>query len=485
VTRKVVALLRAAGCVFAEEEAGLIIATARTPDELSAMVERRVAGLPLEQVLGWAEFCGLRIAVDPGVFVPRRRTEFLVQQALLVAPPGPVVVDLCCGAGAIGAALAAAVDRAEVHAADIDPAAVSCARRNVPGHVYQGDLYQPLPASLRGRVGLLVANVPYVPTGEIGFLPAEARAHEPRAALDGGPDGLDVLRRVAAGAPAWLAPGGHLLIETSGRQVPAACAAFAASGLTVRVASSDELPVAAGGQSYPAAAGGQSYGATVVIGTRLPFGRAREVLASGQHEPGDQDGDVRGSGGLAGDQGQHSQREPGGEHGPDEQPQRAAAADPGRNQDHGEQQFQRWQRPSPPPPSPLSRQRLGADADAVRVVVAAAFSPGLLDQVGVGLRAAPWGAQLGVGGAGLGVPGQVAAVDAVGVGGGGDRPPGGPDGLVVQVGAFGQAEDLKRVRAHGRLQVRRCHRDPGSSARARRARPEGAGSPAARLAGEG
>jgi release factor glutamine methyltransferase len=205
------------------------------------MVERRACGLPLEHVLGWAEFRGLRIAVTPGVFVPRKRTEFLAGQAIALARPGDVVVDLCCGAGAIGAALAAAVDRAEVHAADIDHAAVRCARLNIPGgHVYQGDLYDPLPEGLRGRVAVLTANVPYVPTGEIGFLPPEARAHEPLAALDGGPDGLDVLRRVAAGAPGWLRPGGHLLIETSERQAQAAAAAFAASGLTTRVASSAE-----------------------------------------------------------------------------------------------------------------------------------------------------------------------------------------------------------------------------------------------------
>jgi release factor glutamine methyltransferase len=240
--------LRAAGCVFAEEETRLLISAARTPEELAAMVDRRVAGLPLEQVIGWAEFCGLRIAVDPGVFVPRRRTEFLVRQAVLarggeeVARPGDVVVvDLCCGAGAIGAALAAALGGAEVHAVDIDPAAVRCAGRNVPGRVYQGDLYEPLPAALRGRVGILAANVPYVPTGEIGFLPPEARAHEPGVALDGGADGLDVLRRVAAGAPEWLAPGGHLLIETSERQAASAAAAFADSGLTSRVSRSDDL----------------------------------------------------------------------------------------------------------------------------------------------------------------------------------------------------------------------------------------------------
>ena len=170
-----------------------------------------------------------------------------------------MIVDLCCGAGAIGAALAAAVDRAEVHAADIDPAAVRCARLNLPGprgHVYQGDLYQPLPARLRGRVAILAANVPYVPTGEIGFLPPEARAHEPRAALDGGPDGLDVLRRVAAEAAGWLAPGGRLLTETSERQAPLAEAALAAVGLTARVARSADLE------------------ATVVIG-RLPVLTAR------------------------------------------------------------------------------------------------------------------------------------------------------------------------------------------------------------------
>ena len=241
----IVTRLRAAGCVFAADEARLLMEAAGTPAELDAMVGQRAAGLPLEQVVGWAEFCGLRIAVAPGVFVPRRRTEFLVRQAVPLTRPGAVIVDLCCGAGAIGAALAAAVDRAEVHAADIDPAAIRCARQNLPdGHVYQGDLYAPLPAGLRGRVTVLAANVPYVPSEEIGFLPPEARAHEPRAALDGGADGLDVLRRVAAGAAGWLAPGGHLLIETSERQVPRAAAAFTACGLAVRAARSADLDVA-------------------------------------------------------------------------------------------------------------------------------------------------------------------------------------------------------------------------------------------------
>ena len=248
----IVSRLRAAGCVFAEDETRLLTSTARTAAELDAMVDRRAAGLPLEQVLGWAEFCGLRITVTPGVFVPRRRTEFLVRLAAARAQPGAVIVDLCCGAGAIGAALAAAVDRAEVHAADIDPAAVRCARQNLPsGRVYQGDLYDALPAGLRGRVAILAANVPYVPTLQIALLPPEARAHEPRTALDGGADGLDVLRRVAAGSGEWLAPGGHLLSEISERQAPLAEAALAAGGLAARVVSSADLD------------------ATVVIGRRL------------------------------------------------------------------------------------------------------------------------------------------------------------------------------------------------------------------------
>ncbi|WP_405986535.1 putative protein N(5)-glutamine methyltransferase [Streptomyces sp. NBC_00872] len=244
VVATVVGRLRAAGCVFAEDEARLLVSTAGTTAGLTAMVDRRVAGLPLEHVLGWAEFSGLRIAVDPGVFVPRRRTEFLVLEAAALAPPRAVVVDLCCGSGALGAALAAALERAELYATDIDPAAVRCARRNVTavgGRVYEGDLYAPLPGALRGRVDVLLANVPYVPTEEVGLLPPEARIHEARVALDGGADGLDVLRRVTAAAPGWLAPGGSLLVETSERQAPLAVAAFTESGLIPRVARSEEL----------------------------------------------------------------------------------------------------------------------------------------------------------------------------------------------------------------------------------------------------
>ncbi|MEU9860239.1 putative protein N(5)-glutamine methyltransferase [Streptomyces sp. NPDC047971] len=238
-----VSRLRAAGCVFAEDEAELLFSSAHSADDVGTMVERRAAGLPIEHVVGWAAFSGLRISVDPGVFVPRRRTEFLVEHAVALAGPGALCVDLCCGSGAAGAVLLSAVEGAEVYASDIEAAAVRCARRNVEprgGRVFEGDLFAPLPRELRGRVEVLVANVPYVPTDEVGLLPPEAREHEPLVALDGGSDGLDVLRRVAAEAADWLAPGGHLLVETSERQAIRAVEVLAPHGLTPRLVSSEE-----------------------------------------------------------------------------------------------------------------------------------------------------------------------------------------------------------------------------------------------------
>ena len=246
--------LRAAGCVYAEEEARLLIAAGRAA-ELAAMVERRIAGWPLEHILGWAEFCGHRIALEAGVFIPRRRTEFLARQAVDMARPGAVVLDLCCGSGAVGVVLAACVGRVKVLAADIDPAATRCARHNLApwgGHVYEGDLYAPLPAALQGRVDIVVANAPYVPSKAIETLPREARIHEPRLALDGGPDGHHVQRRVAAEAWRWLAPGGPLLMETGERQAAQTADIFSRNGLLSRTARSED------------------WDATVVIGTKPP-----------------------------------------------------------------------------------------------------------------------------------------------------------------------------------------------------------------------
>jgi release factor glutamine methyltransferase len=273
--------------VYAEEEAELLTEAAESPAGLDALVARRVAGEPLEYVVGWAAFAGLRIIVEPGVFVPRRRTEALAREAAILLTPDSVVVDLCCGSGAIAAVLAGA-GAGEVYAADIDPVAVACARRNLapsgwssseepatPGWssseerapsgwssseerassrplCLEGDLYDALPKTLAGRIDILVANVPYVPTDEIALMPPEARDHEPAATLDGGADGLDQLRRVAADAPRWLAPGGSLLSETSERQAPYALEILAAAGLTARTVTDDDL------------------GATVAIGRRSP-----------------------------------------------------------------------------------------------------------------------------------------------------------------------------------------------------------------------
>jgi len=281
----VVAALRAAGCVFAEDEARLLIAGAADRADLESMIDRRVAGLPLEHILGWAEFCGLRIAVDEGVFVPRRRTGLLVQQAVALArgvgTAGPlddsaavrtgigrlpVIVDMCCGSAAVGVAVVTALGRAELHAVDIDPAAVRCAVRNVEavgGLVYQGDLYAALPGSLRGRIDIVVANAPYVPTVEIGMMPPEARLFEARVALDGGLDGLDLQRRIAAEASGWLVPGGWLLIETSERQAPITAGILERAGLTARVEHSAELS------------------ATVVIGTHRPTHRPEAPIPAG------------------------------------------------------------------------------------------------------------------------------------------------------------------------------------------------------------
>lgn len=237
----VIARLRAAGCVFAEDEARLLREAGGSPDDLETMLARRVTGLPLEQVLGWAEFGGLRLAVATGVFVPRRRSEFLAETAVALAQPGAVVVDLCCGTGALGAVLAARVQLGELHAVDLDPVAVQCARRNLgTGSVHEGDLFDPLPGRLRGRVDLVVANAPYVPTAAIALMPPEAREHEHRVALDGGPDGLDVQRAVISAAPEWLAPRGHLLVETSNEQARTTSELMRAAGLHARIATDDE-----------------------------------------------------------------------------------------------------------------------------------------------------------------------------------------------------------------------------------------------------
>jgi release factor glutamine methyltransferase len=274
---RAVVALRVAGCVFAEDEADVLGSAAADEAALEAMVRRRAAGEPLEQVVGFADFCGVRVRLRPGVFVPRVRSELLVRRggaAAVAAGRGAVVVDLCCGSGALGMAVHARAPQSTVYAADSDPTAVACAKDNLGDRVYQGDLFDALPDDLRGRVDVLLANVPYVATRHLPLLPAEARDHEPRTALDGGDDGLDVFRRVIAMAPEWLRPATAAL-ETPGQATasppgtaqgtsdgvpePIPSAARGASGEPLAVPGAAGEPLTVGGaSSEPSTARGGS-----------------------------------------------------------------------------------------------------------------------------------------------------------------------------------------------------------------------------------
>jgi release factor glutamine methyltransferase len=236
--------LRSAGCVFAEEEVNLLVSEARNLEDLTRLIEERANGEPLEYVLGFADFYGLRIKLKKGVFVPRKRTEFLVKQAIALVSTGDIVVDLCCGSGAVGAAVAAESNQIILYSADIDPIAVKCTLSNIPtsqSFVFEGDMYDALPYLIRGKVNLVVANVPYVPTQAITLLPHEARIYESKVALDGGIDGLDLQRKIAEEAPHWLAPGGFLLVETSERQALRTFEIFARAGFTTQIVKDEEM----------------------------------------------------------------------------------------------------------------------------------------------------------------------------------------------------------------------------------------------------
>ncbi|HEX5937085.1 MAG TPA: HemK/PrmC family methyltransferase [Actinomycetota bacterium] len=214
--RSVARALAGAGSIAADAEAEELIAAAAGEREVLAdLVGRRRRGEPVAWLTGAVTFCGLRIAVDPGVYVPRPWTETLAQRAASVLPPDGVAVDLGTGSGAIAAVLAAAAPDARVLATDVDPVAVACARRNGVD-ARSGSLDEPLPRELEGRIDVLTAVVPYVPTDDLPFLPRDVQAFEPRRALDGGADGSDVLREAARRAPRWLRPGGRLFLELGG-----------------------------------------------------------------------------------------------------------------------------------------------------------------------------------------------------------------------------------------------------------------------------
>lgn len=232
--------LRAAGCVFAEDEAALLIA--HEPDAVArdALVARRVAGEPLETILGWVAFAGLRLDVAPGVFVPRVRTELLARLAIDALPPGGTLVDLCCGVGAIAAAVAHNRPDVRVIAVDLDPASIAVAARNLARYGATA-LVSDMDAGITSPADVVTACPPYVPTAEIAFMPAEARDFEPRAALDGGDDGTDLQAAVFLAAARLLRPGGVAIVETSENQAERTAQRAVEAGLLPGVGRDDVL----------------------------------------------------------------------------------------------------------------------------------------------------------------------------------------------------------------------------------------------------
>jgi release factor glutamine methyltransferase len=240
---RISAVLRRAGCVYAGEEAHLLVAAVADGRDVDELVSRRCDGEPLEYVLGYAHFCGHRIAVGPGAFIPRRRTELVVDVAIAHTVAGAQVLDLACGVGAIGLAVARARP-VTLTACDIDPVALTFARtnlRNLGADIIQGDLFGALSPSVHGAFDVVVFNGPYVPRDEIATLPREAQRYEPRGALDGGIDGLDLHRRVADELWRWLSPTGVLIAECAAHQVSAVLTLFMTHGWESATIGDDDI----------------------------------------------------------------------------------------------------------------------------------------------------------------------------------------------------------------------------------------------------
>jgi release factor glutamine methyltransferase len=229
VLQRVTAQLAAAGCVAADEEAAELVAVADDHGDLQWRIGRRRSGEPLAWITGATTFCGRRVAVWPGVFVPRAQSEELARRAVAALGSGPCrAVDLCTGSGAV-AAVMAGVPGAAVIGVDRDPRAAACARANGVVAVV-GDLAGPLAP---GCFDVVTAVAPYVPTAALAYLPADVVRHEPRGALDGGADGLQVVRRVVSAAAGLLRPGGTLLVELGTDQDRLLATTLTEAGLTV------------------------------------------------------------------------------------------------------------------------------------------------------------------------------------------------------------------------------------------------------------
>ncbi len=233
----VVERLAAAGCVAAAEEAAELLAAAPDAATLERWVRRREQGEPPAWITGTAYFCGHALHISPGIYVPRPQTEELARRAAALLPVDGWALDVCTGAGAVAAHLLAEVPTAVVVGIDIDPRAAGCARRNGVRAV-AGDLDAPLRDGRRFDVVTAVA--PYVPAATLRLLPPDVQRFEPRRALDGGADGLDVVRRVVAAAGRVLRPDGWMLLEVGGEQDRALAPALAANGFETATTWSDD-----------------------------------------------------------------------------------------------------------------------------------------------------------------------------------------------------------------------------------------------------
>ena len=228
--RRTVAALQKAGCIAARDEAVELLAAARGDrGALRELVARRCSGEPLAWLVGWTRFCGERVRVRPGVYVPRPQSEQLAEAALKRLPRRGLAVDLCTGSGAIAVVLGRGRPGARVLATEIDPLAAACARDNGV-EVFVGDMAAALPDEVCGRVDVVTAVVPYVPSDELRLLPRDVVAFEPKRALDGGVDGTDLLRRAILESVGLLRPGASLLLELGGSEADLLAPLLAESG---------------------------------------------------------------------------------------------------------------------------------------------------------------------------------------------------------------------------------------------------------------
>ena len=199
-----------------------------TPDQAvrwADLLAGRKRRIPLQHLLGTANFCGLELAVNEHVLVPRPETELLAEAAWKMAGAmnAPRVLDIGTGSGCLAIAIAANMPNAKVHALDISPEALAVARANAERHktlitFYEGNACESLPGS---PWHVVVSNPPYIPSTDLAGLQPEVRDHDPALALDGGVDGLSIYRAIIPRALAALAVDGRLLLEVGDGQAPA------------------------------------------------------------------------------------------------------------------------------------------------------------------------------------------------------------------------------------------------------------------------